>query len=68
MNSVLRVFAQRWFLMLLGAALVAGVFGSKSEALRNLAEQKWLRDGVVAAVLFMMAFPLESQLGWAPLE
>jgi sodium/bile acid cotransporter 7 len=60
--------ARRWFLLLLAVALVAGMLGAKSDALVSLTKFKLLRDGIVAAVLFVMALPLETGAMWQGLK
>jgi sodium/bile acid cotransporter 7 len=50
--------AQRWFLILLAVVLAAGIFQWRT--LKPVAEARWLRDGVVASVLFLMALPLNT--------
>jgi sodium/bile acid cotransporter 7 len=61
MNSF---FIRRWFLLTLAGLLIVG--GVASPWLDPIAQIKWLRDGLVAAVLFVMALPLEArQIGEA---
>lgn len=55
---MIRFFQQRWFLILLAVTLAVG-FGGSSR-LGPIADWKWLRDADVAAVLFLMALPLEA--------
>ncbi|MFM7071875.1 MAG: bile acid:sodium symporter family protein [Planctomycetota bacterium] len=55
---MIRFFQQRWFLILLAVTLAIG-FGGSSR-LGPIADWKWLRDADVAAVLFLMALPLEA--------
>jgi sodium/bile acid cotransporter 7 len=55
---MIRFFQQRWFLILLALTLAVG-FGGGSR-LGPIADWKWLRDADVAAVLFLMALPLEA--------
>jgi sodium/bile acid cotransporter 7 len=55
---MIRFFQQRWFLILLAVTLAIG-FGGSSH-LGPIADWKWLRDADVAAVLFLMALPLEA--------
>lgn len=50
--------AQRGFLLLLIVALLVGY--TTWPATRFLLEWKWLREGTVAAVLFLMALPLDG--------
>lgn len=51
-----RFFKQHWFLAALLAVIVAGWFGAA--AIRPAADAAWLRNGLVALVLFLMALPL----------
>lgn len=53
---------QRWFLILLVALLAVGIIFS--QLLEPLSTWKWLRDGVVAAVMFCMAAPLDAHTMW----
>ncbi len=55
-------FVQRWFLIALVVALFAGWIWATP--LHWLVEWKWLREGVVAGVLFLMALPLEARSVW----
>ena len=51
-----------WFLLALASVLAVGIgFGPQ---LKWLADYKWLRDGIVASVLFLMALPLEAGAMW----
>ncbi|MFV1966465.1 MAG: bile acid:sodium symporter family protein [Pirellulaceae bacterium] len=50
---------QRWFLIALVLALVLGI--TFAAALQPLSEWKLLRNCIVAAVLFVMALPLEAR-------
>jgi sodium/bile acid cotransporter 7 len=59
---VRRFIIQRWFLILLACVLAAGI--TQWEWLMPLAEASWLRSGVVAAVLFLMALPLPAETTW----
>lgn len=59
---MLRFLKQRWFLILLAIVLLVGIASGKR--LQPLAELKWLRDADVAAVLFLMALPLEASAIW----
>lgn len=59
---MIRFLKQRWFLLLLAMVLVVGI-GSGTR-LRPLADLKWLRDADVAAVLFLMALPLDAATIW----
>jgi sodium/bile acid cotransporter 7 len=52
-------FLRRWFLLTLAALLIGGSLASPW--LTPIADRKWLRDGLVAAVLFVMALPLEAR-------
>jgi sodium/bile acid cotransporter 7 len=58
-------FAKRWFLMALVLVLVVGIQAAAS--LQSLAAQAWLRDGIVAVVMFCMALPLEARTMWQSL-
>jgi sodium/bile acid cotransporter 7 len=58
-RSARRFLAQRWFLIVLVLVLAVGI--GKHERLKPVAQAQWLRDGVVAVVLFMMALPLEAE-------
>jgi len=53
-----RFLVQRWFLILLVLALVTGIFFASE--LESLSDLKLLRHCLVAAVLFVMALPLEA--------
>jgi sodium/bile acid cotransporter 7 len=55
---MIRFFQQRWFLILLAVTLMIG-FGGGAR-LGPIVDWKWLRDADVAAVLFLMALPLEA--------
>lgn len=57
---------QRWFLIALVAILVVGM--AYSQPLLPLAEAKWLRDLVVASVMFFMALPLQASTMWRALK
>lgn len=61
-------FVRRWFLVLLAAALFLGLAGSQWWLFQSLADVKLLRDGIVAAVLFLMALPLETGAMWQGLK
>lgn len=52
----------RWFLLLLLLTLAIGILAAPY--LRFFAEQKTVRDLVVAVVLFLMALPLEPRTIW----
>jgi len=54
--------ASRWFLLALVTVLVVGV--ASGTRLKGLADNRLLRDLVVAAVLFLMALPLEPRVIW----
>lgn len=56
----------RWFLLLLLLTLAVGILAAPY--LRFIAEQKLIRDLVVAVVLFMMALPLEPRTIWGVLR
>jgi solute carrier family 10 (sodium/bile acid cotransporter), member 7 len=63
----LRTFViQRWFLILLATVLAAGI--AQWGELMPLAEAAWLRNGVVATVLFLMALPLPAETTWRALR
>lgn len=51
--------ASRWFLIALILVLATGI--ALHRHLKPVAEARWLRDGVVATVLFVMALPLDAQ-------
>lgn len=53
---------QRWFLLVLAAVLYAGIV--HWQTLEPVANAKLLRKGVVAVVLFLMAFPLQAGAMW----
>jgi sodium/bile acid cotransporter 7 len=55
---VKQFLVQRWFLILLAIVLTVGI--SQWQALRPVGDARWLRDGVVATVLFLMALPLNT--------
>jgi sodium/bile acid cotransporter 7 len=59
---VKQFFVQRWFLITLVAVLAIGT--CLCHPLQTLSEMKPLRDGIVAAVLFLMALPLEASAMW----
>jgi sodium/bile acid cotransporter 7 len=52
-------FVQRWFLLSLVLVLVVGI--TWAHRLEPLANKSWLRDLVVATVMFLMALPLEAR-------
>lgn len=52
-------FVQRWFLITLLLVLFVGI--TWSPQLKPLGDYPWLRDAVVAAVMFCMALPLEMR-------
>ena len=57
-----RLLLTYWFLLALASVLAVGIaFGPQ---LKWLADFKWLRDGIVASVLFLMALPLEASMMW----
>jgi sodium/bile acid cotransporter 7 len=58
-------FIQRWFLILLVVVLVVGI--RQAESLESIAAQAWLRDSIVAAVMFCMSLPLEARSMWQSL-
>ena len=53
---MLKQLKSRWFLIALAIALLLGY--TQSSALQPLTEAKWLRQMVVAVVMFLMALPL----------
>jgi sodium/bile acid cotransporter 7 len=57
---------QRWFLLSLAFVLVGGIVGWQS--LQPVAEARLLRNGVVAAVLFLMALPLPAERMWKAMQ
>jgi len=61
-DVVKRFLTQRWFLIALFAVLASGITGAN--LLEPIAANKALRDCVVAAVLFLMALPLEASAMW----
>jgi len=63
---VKRFFLQRWFLLLLVAALAGGI--CFAEDLQPLSRIRLLRDSVVATVLFVMALPLEAHAMWRTMK
>ena len=52
-------FVQRWFLLSLLVVLFAGIVWAGE--LAPIADHGWLRDIVVASVMFCMALPLEAR-------
>ena len=52
-------FVQRWFLLTLVLVLVTGIMWAT--LLEPIANQRWLRNAVVAGVMFCMSFPLEAR-------
>ncbi len=58
----MRFAIRNWFLLLLVTALVSGCWAWRLA--EPLLGYGWLRDGVVAAVLFAMALPLDSSTLW----
>ncbi len=61
-SAILRLIARQWFLVGLAAVLVIGfVFWAQ---LRWIASPAWLRNSIVAVVLFLMAWPLQSSAMW----
>lgn len=58
-SIMLRFFQQQWFLISLFALLVVGF--SFPETFQPFAQAKTLRNCIVAAVLFIMALPLDTQ-------
>ncbi|MCA9206796.1 MAG: bile acid:sodium symporter [Planctomycetales bacterium] len=59
-------FIRRWFLICLAVVLVAGM--TLYEPLAPLASNRRLRESLVAAVLFVMALPLEASAMWRSLR
>lgn len=57
-----KFLASRWFLIVLLVVLVVGI--AAGTRLKGLADNRSLRDLVVAAVLFVMALPLEPRVIW----
>jgi sodium/bile acid cotransporter 7 len=57
MQSKLR---KQWFLLALTAVLAAGFIAP--DPLQPIAESSWLRNGIVAVVLFVTALPLETRV------
>jgi solute carrier family 10 (sodium/bile acid cotransporter), member 7 len=65
-GRVIPFFVRRWFLLFLAVALLVGWgFSSPLEPLIRL---RVLREGIVVAVLFLMALPLEARAVWAALR
>jgi sodium/bile acid cotransporter 7 len=56
----------RWFLIVLAGVLAGGI--TQWEILMPLAEARWLRNSVVATVLFLMALPLPAEATWRALR
>ncbi|MCO6458745.1 MAG: bile acid:sodium symporter [Pirellulaceae bacterium] len=63
---MLTFLSRRWFLLSLAAVLLVGILGGRR--LEPLAEVTLLRHGIVAAVLFLMALPLEAAAVWRALR
>ena len=63
---VKQFFIQRWFLLALAVVLVVGI--SQHAALKWLVETSTFRNGIVATVLFLMAFPLRAGAIWDTLR
>ena len=57
-----RFLTRHWFLVALLGILLIGVLGAPQ--LEQLTSLQWLRNGLVAAVLFVMALPLEIRAMW----
>lgn len=57
---------RRWFLILLCSVLIVGI--SQAEHLEALSKLRAIRYGIVATVLFLMAFPLDIRDMWAALR
>jgi sodium/bile acid cotransporter 7 len=55
-----RKLRKQWFLIALAAVLVVGFVAPSP--LQAMAESNWLRNGIVAVVLFMTALPLETRV------
>jgi solute carrier family 10 (sodium/bile acid cotransporter), member 7 len=55
-----RFLAKQWFLVALAGVLLAGFL--LPGPFRPLASAAWLRSGIVATVLFLMALPMESRV------
>ena len=53
-------FSRQWFLVTLSLMLVIGF--SCSEQLEPIANARWLSKFLLASVLFVMAFPLQTQV------
>lgn len=61
-QRVLAYFRKRWFLTVLLTFLVVGTW--QAERLEFLTQVGLIRSGIVAAVLFLMALPLEARAIW----
>lgn len=59
-------FRKNWFLVGLTLVVVGGVAGANS--LQWFADQSWLRNGLVFAVLFVMTLPLKAETIWRVLR
>lgn len=55
-----RFLAKQWFLIALAAVLAAGFL--LPGPFRPMASAVWLRNGIVATVLFLMALPMETRV------
>ncbi len=60
---MVRFVTQRWFLLALAFVLFVGII--EWQSLAPLAAVRSLRNGIVASVLFLMAFPLQAGVVWA---
>ena len=58
--------AERWFLIALAVVLTVGIAGW--ETLEPIAQSRSFRNGIVATVLFLMAFPLGAGAVWKALQ
>jgi sodium/bile acid cotransporter 7 len=62
----MRFVRERWFLIVLAAVLALGI--TQWENLGPVAEAAWLKNAVVATVLFLMALPLPAEATWRALR
>ncbi len=63
---MVKFVAQRWFLVALAVVLLVGIV--EWRLLAPLAAVRVVRSGIVATVLFLMAFPLEAGAIWTALR
>lgn len=60
----MRFLTQRWFLIALVLLFLVGSFGWRRLLWVAGDETAWIRDAIVAAVLFLMALPVEARAMW----